>query len=188
MSEKKPERGPQGHHGAPQEDRREFLKVAGLGGLNAGLGLLVAAPAAGCLLYPLSHTTVSGGGQYLPAGKLSGIKEGIPTKVELYSDKRDAWNRVVDVKVGSAWLLKTGDEIKAYSTVCPHLGCAIDYDGDEKKFKCPCHHSTFGIAGEVEEGPAPRPMDELEIKKEQTGLIAIRYERYKQGVTKKEPI
>lgn len=184
MSEKKPEGH---HHGAPQEDRREFLKVAGLGGLNAGLGLLVAAPAAGCLLYPLTHTTVSGGGEFLAAGKLAGLKEGVPTKIELYADKRDAWNRIIDVKVGSAWVVKTGDEIKAYSTVCPHLGCAVDYDADANKFKCPCHDSAFGTKGEVEAGPSPRPLDELEVKKD-SGLIAIRYERYKQGVTDKEPI
>jgi menaquinol-cytochrome c reductase iron-sulfur subunit len=174
-------------HGEHTEDRREFLKIAGLGGLNAGLGLVVAAPAVGCLLYPLGHTTVSGGGEYLPAGKLAGLKEGEPVKVELYSDKRDAWNRVVDVKVGSAWVMRQGNEIKAYSTVCPHLGCAVDYDGDEKKFKCPCHHSTFAMDGKVEEGPAPRQLDELEVK-EESGALAIRYERYKQGVSEKEPI
>lgn len=187
MSEKKPERGPGAPHAGHQEDRREFLKVAGLGGLNAGLGLVVAAPAAGCLLYPLSHTTVTGGGEFLPAGKLASLPEGVPTKVELYTDKRDAWNRVTDVKTGSAWVVRTGDQVKAYSTVCPHLGCAIDYDAEAKKFKCPCHDSAFGTDGEVEAGPSPRPLDELEVKKEDN-LIAIRYERYKQGVPGKEPI
>lgn len=174
-------------HGEHNEDRREFLKIAGLGGLNAGLGLVVAAPAVGCVLYPLTHTTVSGGGEYLPAGKVAALKEGEPVKLELYANKRDAWNRVVDVKVGSAWVMREGSEIKAYSTVCPHLGCAVDYDTDEKKFKCPCHHSTFAMDGKVEEGPAPRPLDTLEVK-DDSGALAIRYERYKQGVKEKESI
>ena len=43
------------------------------------------------------------------------------------------------------------------------------------------------MKGEVEEGPSPRPLDTLDVKNE-GGLIAIRYERYKQGVHDKEPI
>jgi menaquinol-cytochrome c reductase iron-sulfur subunit len=103
-------------HGEHNEDRREFLKIAGLGGLNAGLGLVVAAPAVGCVLYPLTHTTVSGGGEYLPAGKAAAVKEGAPpVKLELYANKRDAWNRVVDVKVGSAWVMREGSEMGSTS-------------------------------------------------------------------------
>jgi len=178
--------GAGGGHPA-EEDRRDFMKTVGVAGVSAGLGAVVAVPAIGCLAYPLGHTTVTGGEDFLPAGKLKQLESGEPIKVELYSDKRDAWNRVVDVKVGSAWLIKEGDEVRAYSTVCPHLGCAVDYDGEAKKFKCPCHTSIFSATGEVEHGPSPRPMDTLEVKTEED-VVAVRYQRFKQGVSEKETI
>ena len=61
-------------------------------------------------------------------------------------------------KVGSAWVLREGDKLTAYSSVCPHLGCAVDFDTDDTKFKCPCHHSVFDLTGKVEGGPAPREL------------------------------
>jgi hypothetical protein len=39
----------------------------------------------------------------------------------------------------------------------------------------------------VEEGPSPRPMDTLEVE-EKDGLVAIRFQRFRQGVAGKEPV
>src|SRR5262249_47891019 len=152
-----------------------------LGGLSIGLGVVVAAPAAAYVAYPLGHATVSGADDFVKVGKLEAFKPGQPTKVDVFADKRDAWNRIVKVKVGSAWVVRDGDKLRAFSTVCPHLGCAVDFDGDTTKFKCPCHKSVFSTDGKVEDGPAPRPMDELEIE-EKDGVLALRYRRFRQGI------
>ena len=111
----------------------------------------------------------------------------MPVKVDLYADKIDGWNRVVEVKIGSAWVWKQGDELRAMSTVCPHLGCAIDYDAGNGKFVCPCHDSFFSLDGAVETGPSPRGMDSLELET-QGDLVAIRYQRFRQGTPAKEPV
>jgi Rieske Fe-S protein len=182
---KKPKTAASKHVG--DDSRRYFLKTLGLGGLGAGLGVVVAGPALFYVAYPLGHTTVSDPQGFLPAGDVSHFKEGVPVKVDLFADKQDAWNRVVQVKVGSAWVVNRGGKLTAFSTVCPHLGCAVDYDGDADKFKCPCHRSTFSIAGAVEGGPAPRSMDELEVTDE-NGRLAIKYRRFKQGVAEREPV
>ena len=34
-------------------------------------------------------------------------------------------------------------DIVAYSTMCTHMGCPVNYDGGTKTFKCPCHYSIF---------------------------------------------
>lgn len=34
-------------------------------------------------------------------------------------------------------------DIVAYSTMCTHMGCPVQYDGSTKTFKCPCHFSIF---------------------------------------------
>lgn len=171
-----------------EDSRRDFLKTVGLGGLSVGLGAVVAAPALVYIGYPLGHTTVSGADGFVKVGKLEAFKQGQPTKVDVFADKRDAWNRIIKVKVGSAWVVREGDKLRAYSTVCPHLGCAVDYEGDLGKFKCPCHKSVFSTAdGKVEGGPAPRPMDELEVE-EKDGVVALRYRRFRQGIAEKESV
>jgi menaquinol-cytochrome c reductase iron-sulfur subunit len=184
MSDPEPKAPKDENHPSPDE-RRHFLKVVGIGGLGAGLAAVVGAPAVVFVTYPLGHETISGGDEFIAVGKLADFAEGKPTKVEIFANKRDAWNRIVDVKIGSAWILRDGDRVRAFSTVCPHLGCAIDHEGEF--FKCPCHRSAFGLDGAVKEGPSPRSMDELEVQTEGEA-IAIRYRRFKQGVSAKEAV
>jgi menaquinol-cytochrome c reductase iron-sulfur subunit len=172
---------------APEEPRRVFLKVIGIGGLGAGLAAIVGAPAVGYVAYPLFHETVAGGAGFLPAGKRDEFPPGKPVKVDLFADKKDAWNRVVQVKVGSAWIVNEGGTLRAFSTVCPHLGCAIDFEGDAQKFQCPCHRSAFTKEGTVLGGPSPRPLDELEVKQDGE-TVAVRYQRFKQGISAKEVV
>jgi len=48
---------------------------------------------------------------------------------------------------------------------CPHLGCTVPYEEDQAAFRCPCHGSVFDeLTGEVESGPAPRPLDIFPIE------------------------
>lgn len=174
--------------GHPVEDEgRRFLLKVGVHSLGAGVAAVTAGPALAYLAYPLSHDTTTGAHGFITVGRAERFKEGVPLKVDLLSDKTDAWNRIESVKIGSAWIVRTGEKLIAYSTVCPHLGCAIDFDGGANKFKCPCHRSAFGQDGKIEDGPSPRPMDELEVK-EEGGLLAIRYQRFKQGVSDKQVV
>jgi len=77
--------------------------------------------------------------------------------------------------------------LQALSTSCPHLGCSVDFDAGSSKFKCPCHRSAFDLTGKVEAGPAPRPMDSLDVE-EKNGLVSIRFQRFHQGKPTKEPV
>ena len=172
----------------PREEgasRRTILKV-GIGVIGGGLALLPLAPAIGFVAYPLDHKLTSSGGGFIEAGKRRNFT-GLPIKVDLYADQVDAWNRTPDVKIGSAWVIEIDGSLTAFSTVCPHLGCAIDYNPETKKFICPCHKSSFSLAGEVLEGPSPRSLDSLEIN-EQEKLVTIRYLRFKQGAETKEEV
>ena len=60
----------------------------------------------------------------------------------------------------------------ALSRTCTHLGCALSWDEDEKKFVCPCHGSTFDQAGVVLTAPAIRPLDYYPVRIED-GVIRI---------------
>jgi Rieske Fe-S protein len=170
----------------PVGSRRAFL-----GGTSAALGVGLAAsvlgPAVVFVAHPLGHATTSGSDAFLPAGAPHLFAGDQPVKVDLFADKVDAWNRVIQVKVGSAWVLREGGELIALSTVCPHLGCGVDWDAAASKFYCACHKSWFTRGGAVEDGPSLRAMDRLETKADEK-LVAIRFQRFKLGVEAKEPV
>jgi len=56
--------------------------------------------------------------------------------------------------------------LHAYSAVCPHLGCVLQWNGDEKTFDCPCHGSRFTKEGSVINGPATDGLKVIEIREE----------------------
>jgi Rieske Fe-S protein len=183
--EKDPSPAEPGAASSTDDSRRTFMKI----GVGAGCACLaggVAVPALGLLGHPLGHEVVSKLDAFLPAGKEKSFgKE--PVKVALYADRKDAWNTIKQVKVGSAWVLEREGELIALSTVCPHLGCSVDWDVEQEKFKCPCHTSAFSPSGDREEGPAPRGMDRLDVRRGE-GLVQIRFQRFKQGVADKESV
>ncbi len=178
-------------HAMPAEDlspeaasRRKLLKL-GVGALGCGLAAVPIVPALGYLVHPL-RSGPGAEGALLAVGKREAFGA-TPVRVDLYSDRRDAWNRESNVKLGSCWVVERDGALQALSTSCPHLGCAVDFDAAENKFKCPCHRSAFDLEGKVEAGPSPRPMDTLDLE-ETNGLVAIRFQRFRQGVPAKEPV
>ncbi len=67
-----------------------------------------------------------------------------------------------------------------FSSVCPHLGCRYAWNGDAKRFICPCHGSQFSFVGEHLAGPAPRGLDPLPFR-EVNGVAQVTWIQYKSG-------
>ena len=112
---------------------------------------------------------------------------GAPKRVVLKEDRQDAWLRQPGVPVGSILVQRESDEaFKVFSAVCPHLGCAVGYQAANKRFLCPCHTSSFTLAGELlphadgSPNPAPRGLDPLEWRV-QAGQLQVRWVNYKTG-------
>ena len=169
--------------------RRRFLKIA-TGALGGAIGAVLAVPLVRYVLHPMGRKTVrtaDGPLDVLPAKELP--EEGTPVKVKLVgADVRDAWTVADEVVLGSAWVRKTSDgSVVALSSVCPHLGCAIDYDSAAGSFKCPCHKSAFSIDGQRQDGPSPRDLDPLPTTVED-GTVKITFKRYKQNVSGREEV
>lgn len=70
-----------------------------------------------------------------------------------------------DVPVGGAQVFDaagvvvtqpTAGSFSAFSTICPHQGCAVSVEG--ASIVCPCHRSTFALDGSVTRGPAQAPL------------------------------
>lgn len=64
---------------------------------------------------------------------------------------------------GSAAVLvrKRGGEISAFSAVCTHLGCIVQWEKDKQDFLCPCHAGHYDADGAVLSGPPPKPLTKL---------------------------
>ena len=65
---------------------------------------------------------------------------------------------------GSALLIiRTASEFKAYSAICTHLGCIVDWDAPKKEIVCPCHAGTFDVEGRNVSGPPPKPLAAYQV-------------------------
>lgn len=56
------------------------------------------------------------------------------------------------------------------SAICTHQGCAVAPDGGE--LSCPCHGSTFSLAGEVGQGPATENLPTFDVTIDRDFLVA----------------
>ena len=60
-------------------------------------------------------------------------------------------NDLIAVRVGE-------NEVKVFSSICTHLGCAVHWDAQAGNFLCPCHQGRFDTNGNVIAGPPPAPL------------------------------
>lgn len=62
---------------------------------------------------------------------------------------------IVDVEGEKVGVYKTEEgKVFTVSTRCPHLGCQLEWNPDEKSWDCPCHGSRFDYTGKRLDGPA----------------------------------
>ncbi len=52
----------------------------------------------------------------------------------------------------------------AFSPVCTHLGCYVNWDNNRKEFLCPCHGGRYNSEGQVIAGPPPKSLTRLPYK------------------------
>jgi Rieske Fe-S protein len=50
-------------------------------------------------------------------------------------------------------------ELRAFSAVCTHLNCTVQYRPDLGQIWCACHNGHFDLNGKNVEGPPPRPLE-----------------------------
>lgn len=192
-------------HDYPEEERRGFFTKFLAGALSVVLGAVPIGSGLAFFLDPLirkaraksgpSAINDDNGVQKDKDGfinlrvDISSLPEdGTPMAVKVLDDKVDAWNKFKNVAIGTVWLRRTPEnEVIAFNTICPHLGCAVDYRQANRDFFCPCHTSTFNLDGERQNQIPPRDMDSLEVKtKESTGnSIWLKYQDFRGTIHEK---
>ena len=54
-------------------------------------------------------------------------------------------------------------ELKAFSAVCTHLACIVQYRSDINQIWCACHNGHFDLNGRNVEGPPPKPLEQFVV-------------------------
>ena len=104
------------------------------------------------VLYPLSRYLVPP-----PTGESTAASVTIPIKPD-------------EVKPNTGQIFKFGSrpgilvrtaagQLRAFSAVCTHLNCTVQYRPDLSEIWCACHNGHFDLNGQNVAGPPPRPLE-----------------------------
>jgi thiosulfate dehydrogenase (quinone) large subunit len=61
----------------------------------------------------------------------------------------------------------------AFSSVCPHAGCQVQYSRSTDEFICPCHGARFDGTGNLLQGPAQRSLDAIAVTAGADGQLYV---------------
>ena len=114
--------------------------------------------------------------------------DGTPLQLKMLDDIVDAWNLFPNQEIGSIWIRKVGDQVIAFNTICPHLGCAVEHRAAKGDFYCPCHLSSFDLDGKTQNEIPPRDMDTLDVAVKDDGTVWVKYEKFRGAISEKVSI
>ena len=138
-------------------ERRAFLLNASAGAsslLFAGAcGLL-----SGCTLPVRSFRAPPGGAVEVPLERYPELEQPDGIVKVLLPDGGTVFVRHEGIEQGSE------GRYTALSGVCTHLGCIVD--PVREGFHCPCHGSTYDREGQRTGGPARRPLERFEARRD----------------------
>lgn len=140
-----------------KEDRRTFLSILPVGVLGlVGASMALAAKHS---LDRVAQEAASANWTTLDSvAELAGDE---PLEKTIAVTCRSGWQKTVEDK--TVFVLPKHDN-KVLSSVCPHEGCPIVWEGESGKFLCPCHDSYFSDSGERLTGPAAKDLTEFETR------------------------
>ena len=126
--------------------RRSFLDVfLGIGSLGWAVSVL----------YPIS--------EYL---KVPPQAESVVTSVVAASLKTLKPNQGVVFRFGNKpgiLVMSQDKSLKAFSAVCTHLECTVQYRSDMERIWCACHNGIYDLNGRNVSGPPPRPLEVYKV-------------------------
>jgi len=97
-----------------------------------------------------------------------------PPSVPEASTNEITAGKVQDLKPNSGKIVKFGSrpallirlnetEWRAFSAVCTHLNCTVQFRDSTRQSWCACHNGFYDLNGKVVSGPPPRPLEEFVV-------------------------
>jgi Rieske Fe-S protein len=181
--------------------RRAFFKWA-IKGLGAVVGVVLGIPA--IAYFTDARNRPARETDFRTVTTFGELIVGLPRQILISETRTDAWNLHPDDIIGRVWLIRDprnppdpNQKVIAFTTICPHLGCSINWLEDNQEFLCPCHGGNFKKDGTRvlvpgRDNPAPRDMDRLDCRvvddpqNPDVQLVQVRFQRFKKGQEAKE--
>jgi len=109
----------------------------------------------------------------------------IPPRVVESSTSTVVAAKVTEIKPNEGKIFKFGSkpgilvetpsgEYRAFSAICTHLDCTVQYRPDEKLIWCACHNGRYDLTGRNVSGPPPRPLEEYKVNVRGDEIIVSR--------------
>lgn len=109
----------------------------------------------------------------------------IPPRIVESSASSTVATKVADIKPNEGKIFKFGNkpailiqsaqgEYRAFSAICTHLDCTVQYRSDEKLIWCACHNGRYDLNGRNISGPPPRPLEEFRVNLRGDEIIVSR--------------
>ena len=127
-------------------DRRSFLDALLAVGF-VSTAIAIAYPVSRYLIPPASGEPAT---QSADAGRAGSLK---PNTAAIFK---------FGSKPGIVVRTSEGD-IRAFSAVCTHLDCTVQFKTDTSQFWCACHNGTYDLGGNVVSGPPPRGLEKFVV-------------------------
>lgn len=102
------------------------------------------------------------------------VKFMIPPQITEATQNSVVAGKLNELAVNSGKIFKFGNkpgilvrtpagELKAFSAVCTHLDCIVQYQAEKKGIWCACHNGQYNLNGQNVGGPPPRPLEEYVV-------------------------
>lgn len=126
-------------------ERRSFIQrllqtALGIGGLGLIGGI-------GTFLFPPERQAFRPGPARLHVGPAESFNVGEGRKVQFHGQP--------------AWVLRLPGGFVAFSAICTHKGCIVDWDETRRLLRCPCHEGLYDTHGNVVTGLPNQPLPRL---------------------------
>ena len=113
------------------------------------------------------------------------VKFMTPPDVAESSVNQVSAGKATDLKPNSARIFRFGSkpallvrtaagEFRAFSAVCTHLNCTVQYNDQSRQVWCACHNGQFDLNGKVVGGPPPRPLEQFAVHLQGEEVIVTR--------------
>ncbi len=140
-------------------NRRDFLRIGGTGvsGLIAGQALPLA---------PADAAAKTKEQVYSPADVAPLADLPVGASLEFQYPDEDSPAVMIHLAEAAKGGIGPNNAIVAYSTLCTHKGCPVQYNPERKMLICPCHWSTFDAAkaGAIVIGHASQPLPQIKLR------------------------
>jgi thiosulfate dehydrogenase [quinone] large subunit len=151
-----------------QRGRRSFLRGLMVLGVAGVLGLIswsaLSQPQAQAPIYVSnpSAPNPSASNPSASAGNVLATAQSVPTDSSLLLND-PTWGPMLLLHLDNG-------QFVAYSDICTHAGCQVNFNPSDKLIECPCHGAVFDPyhGARVLAGPAPSPLTQIPIRYDQT--------------------